>query len=336
MLHISSAQRAIYSRDEYQTMLQVGMDVDWAKTNHGRKYAVKSRNSSVNVPLIFKERGLSHVRIRVAEYDLTAAHEKTGMNLLDEIEKLVDECLAADLIPIVAFQAEGFKTDPTSEAEAIRVVNWWQSVATRLEARDYRLSYNLIIETTEDVRFHNDRLNELYQNITDAIRATDEHRILIIAPNKISSPFELKDLVVPDDEYVMVEWHFYAAGPQRDNPRRQWTTGTNSEQELVLEKVRVAHEWSVVKGIPTWVGAWMASNYNKDGGGSSEGYPTGGDYTIAEQQVFAEFMSRTLQDYDIPHAVNSDTKFYDRQANAWFPEMEALLDIIVRDYDARR
>lgn len=330
---LSTIAGAAISPTVYQTMLGVGMDVDWLKTGKGRKYATKSRNEGTNIPLLFKQRGFDHVRLRVKEYNLTSVFQTTGMTLLAEIEAVVDECLGADLIPVLAFQAHDFKLDPTSDIEKNRVADWWDTVAKQLVSKDFNLTYNLLIETTDEVKKNNDDLNDLYQKVRDKIRETDSARILIIPPNKISDPFELNKLVVPIDDYMMVEWHFYAAGPKRDNEKKQWTNGTESEKGLITDKVLFADSWSMNESIPTWVGAWMPSNYNDGGpGGTPQGYPTGGDYNISEQVVFATFMSQTLQAYDIPHAINSDTKFFDRIDNVWYPEMKPVLDAIIQTY----
>ena len=69
-----------------------------------------------------------------------------------------------------------------------------------------------------------------------------------------------------------------------------------------MNKICLAQEWSKKTSIPTWVGAWIPGNYNK-----------GNDYTIAEQEAFAAFVSSELSKAKIPFAINSDTKFYDRE-----------------------
>ena len=117
----------------------------------------------------------------------------------------------------------------------------------------------------------------------------------------------------------MAEWHFYASGPSKTNDRKLWTTGTAYEQEKITEKINLALEWQKSTGIPTWVGAWMAGNYND-----------GNDYSIEEQVDFARLMTEALTGANIPFAVNSDTKFYDRETNQWIEEMQPVFDIIFK------
>ncbi|KAI0557409.1 Cellulase (glycosyl hydrolase 5) [Gracilaria domingensis] len=328
-----AGQQQTYTPAQYQSLLGVGMDVDWLKTGSGRTQNWKSREQrGVDVPQVFKDRGFSHVRLRVKEYDLEVINPKTGVSLLEEMKRTVDDCLDSALIPVLAFQGARFKSDPTNPDEMDAVVDWWVAVATALQDRDYLLSYNIIIETTEEIKKHNDKLNELYQRVETAVHAIDATRILIIAPNKISSPLELDKLEVPDNDYMMVQWHFYAAGPKRDNPKKQWTTGTELEKSLITDKVDVALSWSADNGIPTWVGAWMPSNFNDGGTSSPTCPPGGGSYSIEEQVVFATFMSQTLQCSNIPYAVNSDTKYYNRNTNEWCAAMAPVVDAIVAQY----
>jgi len=322
---IPSASKTITPYN-YQKMLKVGMDVDWCKTNNGRFYAIQSHKARVNVPLLFKKRGLSHVRIRVKDSVLK------DPSLLQEIKNMVDDSIKAGLIPIIAYQAHEFKDAPDSDTMLNNVVAWWQKVATTFKDYPYVLSYDLIIETTGALKKRNDRLNLLYEKVTDAIRKIDNQRIILVAPNKISNPYELDKLVIPQSpDYLMVEWHFYAAGPKKNNPKKQWTTGTTAEKKLILDKINYANNWSKQHNIPTWVGAWMANNYKEINFGATlaDGAPAGGEYSIEEQKVFAKFMRDSLITKGIPYSVNSDTKFFNRKTNQWYDSMHGVLNIML-------
>ena len=321
----------------YQSSLRVGIDVDWAKTPKGRAAAQRSRKAGINVPKLFKARGFDHVRIRIKESVLDQRKSKiTGMRLIDEIKALVDDSLKAGITPILAYRLDAYKNDPTSDAKLADAVAWWRMVAQTFKDYPYTLAYDLVIEPAKKIKKHNDRLNLYYQKATEAIRRIDPKRIVIVAANKISNPYELNHLIVPKPTtYMMAEWHFYAAGPKRANPKKQWTGGTAFEKKLITDKIHAAKSWSTRTGIPTWVGAWMPNNYNKKGTRSrraTDGAPDGGDHTEAEQLAFASFMSRSLQQAGIPFAINSDTKYFDREHNIWYPSRKKLLDTILKRY----
>lgn len=107
-------------------------------------------------------------------------------------------------------------------------------------------------------------LNEVYEKLVTSIRKTNPARIIMMSPRLRSDPAYLSELAIPSHHngYIMAEWHFYAAGPSKDNERKLWTTGTDEEKQLVLEKIDYALQWQKDTGIATWVGAWTPGNYN--------------------------------------------------------------------------
>lgn len=332
---------------QYQSRLKTGMDVDWLKTNPGRTAIHQARKQGISVPQLFYKRGLSHVRIRVKDdvNDSTRNPKTDNMTLLEEMKVVVDECLSVGLIPIIAYQALSFKLDPKSDDAINGVVDWWETVAKTFQGYDRDLAFNFVIETTEEVKHHNDRLNLLYQNISDRLRPLDSERIFICAPNKISAPEALSELILPTlpggiiDPWVMVETHFYAAGPKRDNPKKQWDRdndgfGDDYEKGLLKAKVNTAKSWSVEQNVPVWIGAIMANNYNETGNPTDfldDGAPGGGDYTPSQQIKFVRFVTRLLRNAEIPVAWNSDTKFFNREQNIWYSSMAKVLETIIKD-----
>ena len=72
------------------------MDVDWARTERG------IREFDPLVVRDFRAKGISHVRIRVAD-------EPTEARLI-HLRKLVEACEQYGVIPIIAYQADSYKT----------------------------------------------------------------------------------------------------------------------------------------------------------------------------------------------------------------------------------
>ena len=289
---------------EYQRMLGKGMDVDWSKTKGGRE------NYSEQTVEDFAAAGISHVRIRISE-DADEA-------LLELLDQQIGDCLKHGVIPVIAYQADNFKNNP-NQKNMDKAVQWWGTVAERYQDISPLLSFNLLIEATDALNKQPDALNEYFEKATAEIRKTNPERILIISPRLRSDAAYLEELEIPSQSngYLMAEWHFYAAGPSKTNERKLWTTGTKTEKALIQEKIDLALAWQKKTGIPTWVGAWMPGNYND-----------GDDYTIEEQSVFAEYMRESLEQAGIPFAVNSDTKFYDREENKWIANMQPIFQKI--------
>ncbi len=304
-----SSADSMLTPQQYQSMLGKGMDVDWAKTRQGLRFYNRK------MPADFKQRGLQHVRIRVADTASPA--------LLKHLQQVVDDALQAGLMPIIAYQGDPLERDPLNPASQRAFLNWWQAVAEQFKGYPPELAFNLIIEVSGKLKKHPDVLNAIHAQTIALIRQTHPNRILIAAPGHLSAPEALVDLRLPPDKHLMVEWHFYAAGPSRHNPKKQWTNGNAAEQQLIHDKIALGKAWQEQNGIPTWVGAWMANNFNEH---ENRGR---GDYSIPEQVKFARFVASELDKANIPFAVNSDTKFYDRATGQWITEQQPVLDAIL-------
>lgn len=289
---------------DYQKLLGKGMDVDWSKTKEGRE------NYRLSAVQAFKARGIDHVRIRVKD--------NADEALFTSLDAQIDDCLKVGVIPIIAYQADEFKNEPTAE-NIQKVVNWWGTVAERYQDKSSLLAFDLLIEATDAVNKQPEKLNEIYERLVTEIRKTNPQRIVMISPRLRSDPQYLHELVVPSQAngYIMAQWHFYAAGPSKENEKKLWTTGSAAEKKLILDKIGYALDWQKKTNIPTWVGAWMPRNYND-----------GNEYSVEEQTVFAGFMTSALADAEIPFAINSDTKFYDRETNQWIEQMQPVIDAI--------
>jgi hypothetical protein len=300
------AKRAWPTPRQYVDSLGKGLDVDWAKDRKG------IAAYSAAAPTAFRKRGLGHVRIRVTS-ELTATQQR-------HIDRILSDSLKAGLVPILAYQADDFKNDP-SNANLDRVVAWWSTAAKRYANVSPKVAFDLIIEVTDALNDNQPQLDALYEKTVTAIRISNPKRMIFISPRVRSDPANLADLKIPSQAngFLAAEWHFYASGPSKTNPKKLWTTGTDAEKQIIKDKIAAAQKWSASTGFPTWVGAWMAGNYND-----------GNDYSPAEQVVFATFTSCELDRARIPFAVNSDTKFFDRNKNAWIDELAPVLDAILR------
>ncbi len=301
----SNLPSAAITPAQYQKMLGKGVDVSWAQ------FKKEIENYSKKEPEDFKKMGFSHVRIRVSS-DATP-------DFLARLDRVVNDCLNVGLIPIIAYQGGYFEENPTPE-NMQKVTDWWTKVAEHYKNYPPLLSFDILIEVSGKLSKEPQTLNELYEKVVSAIRKTNPTRIIFISPVNRSDPDDLKELEIPSkaDGYLMAEWHFYAAGPSKTNPRKKWTTGTADEKKLITDKINTALAWQRKTGILTWVGAWMPGDYNH-----------GNHYTVSEQIPFASFMSSSLDIAGIPFAVNSDSKFYDIENKKWIQSMLPVVRAIL-------
>lgn len=291
---------------DYQKLLGAGLDVDWSKVGRGTKYYNEQTAKD------FALRGIKHVRIRIKD--------NLSDELLNSLDTQINDCLKFGLIPIIAYQADEFKNNVSNENMA-KVISWWKTIAERYQNYSPLLSFDIIVEVTDELNKNQEKLNILYEKVVKEIRKSNPTRIIFISPIIRSSPEYLKDLIIPSEAngYLMAEFHFYASGPSKTNPLKLWTDGSDSQRAIITNKINLAKTFQETTGIYTWVGAFMAGNYNE-----------GNDYSIEEQEKFAAFVVDELNFAKIPYAVNSDTKFYQRENNQWIPEMSNLLDIILK------
>lgn len=299
-VHAAGSGDSPISPGQYQKMLGRGMDVDWSKTGDGRKYYSEAAAKK------FKQAGISHVRIRVKD----PASDK----LFQKLDEQIHDCIRYGLIPVLAYQADEFKNSVSDESMD-GAAGWWKTVAEHYKGESYLLSFDLMIECSDALNKQPQKLNEYFEKAVSAVRETNPERIIMMSPRVRSDPAYLKELEIPSQAngYMMAEWHFYASGPSKENERKLWTDGTDKEKKLIKDKINLALAWQKETGIPTWVGAWMAGNYND-----------GDDYSMEEQIRFANYMVTQLEAAGIPFAVNSDTKFYNRISNDWIIDMLPL------------
>lgn len=288
----------------YQSMLGKGMDVTWSE------FGKQTETYNEKMVEDFKAAGVSHVRIRVKD--------EVSDQLFVHLDQQIRDCLKNGVIPVLAYQAHEFKENPT-EKTMEDVTEWWTAVAEHYQNESHLLSFDLMVESSDALNKQPETLNQMYEQTVSAIRVSNPNRIIMISPRLRSDPNYLHELQIPSahNGYLMAEWHFYASGPERDNPKKQWTTGTDFEKKLITDKIQAALDWQGQTGIPTWVGAWMPGNYNK-----------GNTYSVEEQAVFASFMTSALTNAKIPFAVNADTKYYDAAANTWLEEMQPVIQAI--------
>lgn len=202
------------------------------------------------------------------------------------------------------------------------MVDWWRQVAERYQFYSHLLSFDIVIEVTDALAKNGPMLNKLYANVVPVIRKTNPTRIIFLSPRLRSDPDYLSELKFPSTDYMMAEWHFYAAGPSKINKEKLWTTGTEAEKNIIRGKIKTAMNWQALNKIYTWVGAWMASNYNADN--------TEPKYNVTEQIAFANFVTCELTKNKVPFAFNADNVYYDRDNGVWFQDLKPVFDEIMK------
>jgi hypothetical protein len=270
-------------------MLGAGINVNWVLF---KKIEKRFRLSDIDA---FKKRGFTSVRIR---FDDNAD--------LKSLDKIIKRCLKDGLVPVLSYSGRNFRLNPQKyEKTAIRT---WRIIAQRYKNEPYELSYDLLIEPNKKIKKNNKILNDFYKKVIENIRKIDKKRILFLSPNHISNPYWLDKLYIPkNDGYIMIEWHFYASGPKRALDAAM--------KKDILNKIQYAEKWCKLRGMYSWVGAWMPGNYNH-----------GNTVSVKDQIKFSEFMSCSLRRNGVPYAVNAGAKFYDYETHGWIKKYEKVVN----------
>jgi len=210
--------KKFYQPAEYQKKLGKGIDVDWAKTKLGSQFY------NQKTPVDFQKRGFSHVRIRVKD-DLTPP-------VIQHLKKVINDSLAAGLIPVLAYQAKDFKENPSQE-NLEETVRWWTTAAENFAGFSPKLSFDLIIEVTDNLNKEPEILNNFYEKAVSEIRKTNPQRIIFISPVVRSAPENLEKLKIPSQAkgFLMVEWHFYASGPDKKKSQKEVDYGNRRRKK---------------------------------------------------------------------------------------------------------
>ena len=285
----------------YAQQLGVGMDVDWARTERG------IREFDPLVVRDFRAKGISHVRIRVAD-------EPTEARLI-HLRKLVEACEQYGVIPIIAYQADEYKNDPKADNEK-ETINWWIAVAHYFGQSYPQLGFDLIYEPADKLNHNLASLNRVYEKTIKAIHDIDPQRMIFIAPRLRAAPEDLTSLKLPahSQNFLLAEWHIFPWGPLKNNGKYPWTSGTAAEKGL-----------SIIASIPAALAAKTGHvSWSRLGRGGVKP-PHANRFAMA----FATFMACELQKAKIPYALNADFQFYDGEEGAWRPAPEPLLQAMI-------
>jgi hypothetical protein len=221
------------------------MDVDWARTERG------IREFDPLVVRDFRAKGITHVRIRVAD-------EPTEARLI-HLRKLVEACEQYGVIPIIAYQADEYKNDPKADNEK-ETINWWIAVAHYFGQSYPLLGFDLIYEPADKLNHNLASLNRVYEKTIKAIHDIDPQRMIFIAPRLRAAPEDLSSLKLPahSQNYLLAEWHIFPWGPLKNSGKYPWTSGTAAEKAAIHNRINTALHWQQKPGTlaGSGAGAW--------------------------------------------------------------------------------
>ena len=307
---------------EYQAVIGAGFATNYFKsgTKENPKPAIKYRDD--NIQDIY-DIGFRNVRLRSRADLYDPPYENQDFDdYLGNLTKVVDKCIEVGVAPIISWIHHKDEAIATNEARQ-NYVTWWTKVAEKLKDKDYHLSFNLFTELgvdycnehgidpcDESLRRNKGRYNQWSKRAIQAIRESggnNANRIIILAaPQKTTDNLDnIKPEVYENDNYMMFEWHEYAAGPSGivTSPRYWTGDGTPEQRATLINGLIAADAFTQKTGLPSYFGAWMPRD-NKGG-------------TLDEEEVinFARFFVGELKQRGIPWSLNVLDDYYDTKAS---------------------
>ena len=320
---------------EYHKIIKEGFSTDYFKPNNQLE-----RDFSYNPKHIqdIYDRGFRNLRLRCRPEPYEKQYDSSNFTrFLDKLAEVVDKCIEVGVAPIISWtnhEAEAYAT----EEERDLYLLWWKKVAERLQDRNYHLSFNLFTELGVDECKHNCSLSlrtniTKYNEWTDAVVRTirtaggkNAERILILgAPQKTSVNLtNIDSSIYENDPYMLVEWHFYAGGPNKQNilikktgrirpSLRYWTgNGTETERRVLKDFIEIAEDFTKISGLLGYFGAWMPKD-NKFG-------------QLDQEEVinFARFFVNELKIKKIPWSLNVLDDYYNTRKSKWRSGVQTL------------
>jgi VCBS repeat-containing protein len=279
---------------DYQTMIGAGFATNWFKSS-----VPLGQYDRSNLEDIF-DAGFRNVRLR-SRADLYPADGGANFTMfLDDLELVVDDCIAEGVVPIISWIHHDDEANPTNDAKN-SYISWWTAVAERFKDKNHALSFNLFTElgdtdnpNVDSLRERPDLYNQWTKEVVAAIRATggnNTNRILILgSPGKDADSLNLIDKTIyENDPYMMAEWHLYASGPNQTGGQKNWVgNGSNSDRANVTKAIQPALDFA----LPTYLGAWMPTDNDK------------GSLTQLEVENFSRFFVTKLKEGGIPWSLN--------------------------------
>lgn len=312
------------SAADYQSVIKQGFATNYFKTRLPAAYKYKTKN----IQDIY-DKGFRNVRLRCRPELYNDNYDTPDFNddFLPKLEEVVDECIRVGVAPIISWEhhsAEAYATDQDRQ----NYIAWWKKVADRLKDKNYHLSYNLFTELGIDqcrkdmhdcsgsLRRNKMKYHDWTSTVISAIRAAggkNTERILILgSPEKTSLGLQYIDSSYMD-QYMMVEWHEYAAGPtsfETERPRYWSGDGSDAQKSLLREGADRANEFTIKTGIPTYFGAWMPRDNEKGG------------LTESEVISFARFFVDLFKTEQIPWSLNVIDNYYRTRGSRWRTDLQ--------------
>ncbi|MCB9013908.1 MAG: glycoside hydrolase family 5 protein [Bacteroidales bacterium] len=271
---------------------------------------------------MIKDAGFTNVRINLHPFSHMDASYTIAPEWFETLDWAVKNALDAKLMVILDMHEYNAMAD-NPEAKKEMLFSVWRQLAPRYKDTPDDVVFELLNEPNR--KLTTDLWNEYLVEIIKIIRETNPDRTLIIGPGNWNGIESLSSLKLPEnDRNIIVTVHFYHpmnfthqgapwSQENKDLKGIKWN-GTEAEKALIVDKLRVAADWSKANDRPIFLGEFGA--YDK------------GD--MDSRARYTAFVARTAESFGFSWAYwqfDSDFIVYDVNKDKWVkPILNALVD----------
>jgi len=271
---------------------------------------------------MIKDAGFSTIRINMFAFSGMDSTYQLHKEWLETLDWAVKKGLEAKLMVILDMhEYTAMADDPIAKKEMFMAV--WKQLAPRFKDQPDEVIFEILNEPNQKLSI--DLWNEYLIEAINLIRETNPNRTLIIGPGNWNGIESLPTLKLPEnDRNIIVTVHFYHPMPFT-HQGAWWTNefkdlkgihwkGTKAEKDDVVNKLKVAANWSKKNNRPIFLGEFGA--YDK------------GD--MKSRSRYTNFVARTAEQYGFSWAYwqfDSDFIVYNIEKEAWVkPILKALMN----------
>lgn len=267
----------------------------------------------------FAEAGFGHVRIPVTwdKHVSTSPPYTIDPVFLARVEQVVDWGLTQGLFVILNAHHETWLKEHYSDADTrTRFAAIWRQVATHMQQKPARLIFEIL---NEPVGMRTHEVDELNSSILTILRESNPTRLVVFSGTGFTSMDSLAAAAVPDDTYLIGNFHNYDPWAFAGQCVRSW--GSTDDQAQLAATYQKAADWAERTGIPVMVNEFGAAHYNFR-------LPQ----NVCDPKARLTYLSAHAEQarkQGIAATVWDDSgsfQIYRRQQRAWGEEKAALLD----------
>ncbi|QDV38110.1 glycoside hydrolase family 5 protein [Tautonia plasticadhaerens] len=216
-----------------------------------------------------KRAGFDSVRIPIRWSDYASDRPPYAIDpgFFEQVDGAIDSALSRGLTAVINFHhIEPIYEDPAAFRDAFLAL--WGQVAERYRDRPETLVFEILNEPHANLDAAS--WNDLIPEALGVIRESNPDRVVIVGPAGWNNFRELDTLELPDDDRLIVTFHYYEPfpfthqGAEWNDPVPpvgvEWT-GSDEEQAEVTRAFDRVSSWAEEHGRPIYLGEFGA--YNK-------------------------------------------------------------------------